>query len=190
MRTEPASGATPTAPTDGTPAHVTGPAAPGPTNQSDADEIQSGGDRQQPDFLRKAYDFLIGDDIGNAFGAHKSIGQRLLGGVNLALDATLVVPGVDEVTVGIKAAEEAGKGSRRVARLHPRRRKQRSSQNSNARAPVRLLKVSTPSVRLRGNHLRTRARTSQESNRSNRRPANRIRNSFTSPKTTRSSKSD
>lgn len=110
MRTEPAGGSTPTAPADGTPVHVTGPAAPGPTNQSDADEIQSGGDKQQPDFLRKAYDFLIGDDIGNAFGANKSIGQRLLGGVNLALDATLVVPGVDEVTVGIKAAEEGGKG--------------------------------------------------------------------------------
>jgi len=110
MRTEPAGASPPTGPTNGVPAQATPNAAPETASQSEADLIQSGGGKQEPDFLRKAYDFLIGDDLDNAFGPNKSVGQRLLGGLNLALDATLVIPGVDEVTVGIKAAEEGGKG--------------------------------------------------------------------------------
>jgi len=65
-------------------------------------------------WANRAWNFVVGDDIDNTFGKDKSVGQRLLGGLNLGLDASLVIPGVDIETGALKAALKGGETAAKV----------------------------------------------------------------------------
>jgi len=65
-------------------------------------------------WANRAWNFVVGDDIDNTFGKDKSVGQRLLGGLNLGLDASLVIPDVDIETGALKAAIKGGETAAKV----------------------------------------------------------------------------
>ncbi len=87
-------------------------------------------------WANRAWNFVVGDDIDNTFGKDKSVGQRLLGGLNLGLDASLVIPGVDIETGALKAAIKGGETAAKVVDGAGRIRKSPLDRRARSRALI------------------------------------------------------